>query len=106
MEPKMQVVSHYTILEAIGRGGMGEVFKARDLQLDRVVAVKFLPQDIEASETQRQRFIQEAKTASALDHSNICTIYEIGSAPNGQLFIAMAYYDGETLRKKMDRGQL
>ncbi len=102
----MQVVSHYEILEAIGRGGMGEVFKARDLQLDRVVAVKFLPHDIEASDTQKQRFIQEAKTASALDHSNICTIHEIGSAPNGQLFIAMAYYDGETVRRKLDRGQL
>jgi serine/threonine protein kinase/tetratricopeptide (TPR) repeat protein len=105
MEPK-QVVSHYEILEAIGRGGMGEVFKARDLQLERVVAIKFLPHSIEASETQRQRFVQEAKTASSLDHPNICTIHEIGSAPDGHLFIAMAYYDGETLKQKIDRGQL
>src|ERR1700741_828665 len=106
MEPKMKRVSHYEILEAVGRGGMGEVFKARDLQLDRVVAVKFLSSDVEASETQKQRFVQEAKTASSLDHPNICTIHEIDSAPDGQLFIAMAYYDGETLRKKLDRGQL
>lgn len=102
----MKRVSHYEILETVGRGGMGEVFKARDLQLDRVVAVKFLPSNVEASETQKQRFIQEAKTASSLDHPNICTIHEIDSAPDGQLFIAMAYYDGETLRKKLDRGQL
>ena len=106
MVPRMKVVSHYEILEAVGRGGMGEVFKARDLQLDRVVAVKFLPSNVEASETQKQRFIQEAKTASSLDHPNICTIHEIDSTPDGQLFIAMAYYDGETLRKKVDRGQL
>jgi serine/threonine protein kinase len=106
MESKRQVVSHYEILEAIGRGGMGIVCKARDLQLDRVIAVKFLPFNNEASETQKQRFIQEAKTASSMDHPNICTIHEVGTAPDGQLFIAMPYYDGETLRTKIARGPL
>ena len=85
---------------------MGVVYKAQDLRLDRLVALKFLPRDFGANEQHRQRFIQEAKAASALDHPNICTIHEIDQAPDGQMFIAMAYYQGETLKSKIDRGRL
>lgn len=104
MEPKGRVVSHYEILEELGAGGMGVVYKARDLQLDRFVAVKFLPLHVAARGVQKERFIQEAKATSSLDHPNICTVHEIGEAPDGQIFIAMAYYEGETLRHKLHRG--
>ncbi len=85
---------------------MGVVYKAQDLQLDRFVALKFLPPDLTRDEESKERFIHEAKAASALDHNNICTIYEIGKTEEDQLFIAMAYYDGETLKKKIERGPL
>ena len=106
MAPKVQVVSHYEIMEPLGSGGMGVVCKARDLQLDRVVAVKFLSSNSKTSESHKKRFIQEAKAASSLDHPNICTIHEIGSTPDGQIFIAMAYYEGETLKERIERGRL
>jgi eukaryotic-like serine/threonine-protein kinase len=106
MAPKVQVVSHYEIMEPLGSGGMGVVCKARDLQLDRVVAVKFLSSNSKTSESHKKRFIQEAKAASSLDHPNICTIHEIGSTPDGQIFIAMAYYEGETLKERIERARL
>jgi serine/threonine-protein kinase len=108
-----KTISHYKILEKIGEGGMGEVYKARDLNLDRYVALKFLPAELSRDEMAKQRFIQEAKAASALDHPHICTIYEIGettTAPDepgsGQLFMAMACYEGETLKQRIESGPL
>ncbi len=101
-----QTISHYKVLEKLGEGGMGIVYKARDLTLDRDVALKFLPHDLTASDEERARFIHEAKSASALDHPNICTIYEVGETSNGQMFIAMGFYEGESLTKKLQRGRL
>ncbi|HEV8580459.1 MAG TPA: protein kinase [Thermoanaerobaculia bacterium] len=99
-------ISHYQILERLGSGGMGVVYKARDMRLDRLVALKFLASQRGAPEEQKRRFIREAKAASSLDHANICTIYEIGEAEDGALFIAMAFYEGETLRERIGQGPL
>jgi len=96
-----QTISHYQILEKLGQGGMGIVYKAQDLKLDRFVALKFLPPHLEQSDEEKARFIQEAKAASALDHPNICTIYEINETTDGQIFIAMGFYEGETLKQKI-----
>ena len=94
-----QIISHYKILEKLGEGGMGVVYKAQDLKLDRHVALKFLPQHLTYNDEAKKRFVHEAKTASALDHPNICTIYEIDETPDGQMFIAMAFYEGKNLRE-------
>jgi serine/threonine protein kinase len=99
-------ISHYQLLEKLGAGGMGMVYKAQDLKLDRFVALKFLPLQVGLIEEDKQRFIQEAKAASALDHPNICTIYEIDETIDDQVFISMAYYEGETLRERLDKGPL
>ncbi|MCK4560496.1 MAG: protein kinase [Calditrichia bacterium] len=96
-----KTISHYKIIERIGTGGMGIVYKAQDLKLDRFVALKFLPPQLTTSEEEKQRFIHEAKAASSLDHNNICAIHEIDETEEGQLFISMAYYEGETLDKKI-----
>lgn len=101
-----KTVSHYNILEEIGRGGMGVVYKASDTRLDRTVALKFLPTDLMRNPVAKARFIHEAKAASALDHSNICTIYDIGETDDGQMFIAMAYYEGSTLHDLIEEGPL
>ena len=101
-----QTISHYKILEKLGEGGMGIVYKAHDTKLDRDVALKFLPRDISQSEEERSRFIHEAKAASALDHPNICTIYEVDETPDGQMFIAMGYYEGTSISKKIEKGRL
>ncbi len=92
-----ETILHYKILEKLGEGGMGEVFKAQDTKLDRFVALKFLPTQLTASEDTKARFIQEAKAASAMNHPNVCTIYSIEEY-NDQLFIAMEFIDGTTLR--------
>ncbi len=99
-----QHISHYRILEKLGGGGMGVVYKGVDTRLDRFVALKFLPPTLEQSEEEKRRFIREAKAASALEHKNICTIYEIDETDEGQLFIAMAFYDGESLKSMVERG--
>jgi serine/threonine-protein kinase len=101
-----QTVSHYKILEKLGQGGMGVVFKAEDTKLKRTVALKFLPPDLTRDEDSKQRFVQEAQAASALDHPNICTIFEIDETEDGRMFISMAYYEGETLKSKIGRGRL
>jgi serine/threonine protein kinase len=99
-------VSHYKILERIGSGGMGEVYKAQDLKLDRIVALKFLPPEFARDADAKRRFIHEAKAASALDHNNICNIHEIDQTEDGRLFIIMAYYEGESLEKKIEGERL
>ena len=101
-----KTISHYKIIERIGGGGMGVVFKAEDISLQRTVALKFLPPVFSTDQTARQRFVYEARAASSLDHPNICTIFEIDETQDGQSFIAMAYYDGESLKEKIDRGSL
>lgn len=99
-------ILHYRILQKSGGGGMGIVYKAKDEKLDRIVALKFLPPQLLADEDAEKRFMTEAKSASSLDHPNICTIYDINKTEDGQLFIAMAYYEGETLKKKINRGSI
>ena len=80
---------------------MGQVYRARDARLDRHVAIKVLPPDLTRDAVAKQRFVLEAKAASALDHPNICTIHEINETPDGQLYLVMGYYDGETSTQKI-----
>ncbi len=98
-----QTISHYKIVSKLGEGGMGVVYKAEDLRLKRIVALKFLPRGLDAQEPERARFLQEAQAASALNHSNICTIHDLQEyeGPHGdkQQFIVMEYIDGRTLRQ-------
>jgi eukaryotic-like serine/threonine-protein kinase len=101
-----KTVSHYRILEHLGGGGMGVVYKAQDLKLDRLVALKFLPPDLTRDPEAKQRFIHEAKAASALQHTNVCVVYDVDETSDGQMFISMEYLEGETLKKKIERGPL
>ncbi|HAB54546.1 MAG: hypothetical protein A2455_14965 [Ignavibacteria bacterium RIFOXYC2_FULL_35_16] len=101
-----QVISHYRIIEKLGEGGMGIIYKAEDVKLKRIVALKVLPESFTRDEESRRRFTLEAQAASSLQHNNICTIHEIDETENGQFFIAMDYYEGETLKNKLSKGLL
>ena len=101
-----KTISHYKILEKLGGGGMGIVYKAEDTKLKRMVALKFLPPHVSLDKEAKERFMHEAQAASALDHNNVCTIYEIGESEDGQMYMAMALYEGETLQDKIEKGPL
>ena len=99
-------VGNYELVEKIGEGGMGVVYKAEDSKLGRTVALKFMPPDISNDPAYKERFAREAQTIAALDHPNLCTIHAIEESEDGRLFIAMACYDGEALNKLIERGPL
>src|SRR5512137_857123 len=101
-----QTISHYRITERLGGGGMGVVYKAQDLKLDRSVALKFLPAQFTQDPRAKHRFVQEAKGASALQHNNICTVHDIDETADGKMFIVMDCYDGESLKDLIARGPM
>ena len=101
-----RIVCHYELIERIPGGGMGVIYRARDVRLQRVVALKFLPVTLSADERAKARFLLEARAAAALDHRNVCAIHEIGETEEGQLFIAMPFYEGETLADRIAREPL
>ena len=100
-----RTISHYRILEPLGEGGMGVVYKAEDTRLKRTVALKFLSQDVTGTGEQSERFLREAQAAAALDHPNICTVYEIDEK-DGETFLAMAFLEGQPLDERIQRGPL
>ena len=96
-----QTISHYRVISEIGAGGMGVVYKAEDLRLGRFVALKFLPAELMRDPSAKQRFIQEARAASSLEHANICTIHDIEETTDGRIFLSMAFCEGETLKQRL-----
>ena len=100
------VVAHFELLTRISATGMGVVYRARDTRLQRIVALKFLPSTLGADGRAKSRFLLEARAAAALDHRNVCAIHEIGETPDGQLYISMPFYQGETLADRLARGSL
>jgi serine/threonine protein kinase len=101
-----KTISHYKILAKLGEGGMGVVYKAEDTKLKRIVALKFLPPAMTRDEDAKQRFMHEARAASALQHNNVSTIHEINETEDGQMYICMDYYAGEALNAKIKRGPI
>lgn len=101
-----RTISHYKITDKLGAGGMGVVYKALDLKLERTVALKFLPADVAVNDRDKQSLLREARAASALDHPNIGVIHGIEESEDHQLFIVMGYYEGETLAQKLSRGAI
>ncbi len=101
-----KTISHYKILEKLGEGGMGVVYKAEDTKLKRIVALKLITQERARNVEAKQRFLHEAEAASALDHINICTVHEIDETDDGRIFLCMAYYEGETLKERIKRAPL
>ncbi|MEX2116955.1 MAG: protein kinase [Bacteroidota bacterium] len=99
-------ISHYKVLEKLGEGGMGVVYRAEDTRLKRTVALKFLPPELTRDPVAKQRFIHEAQAASALQHNNICVVHDVDETNEGQMFIVMELYEGEALSKKVERGPL
>src|SRR4249920_78961 len=93
-----KTVGHYRITSRLGAGGMGEVFLAEDTRLGRKAAIKFLPADLANDPDRRNRFLAEAKAASALNHPNVCIVYDVGETDDGVPFIAMEFVEGESLR--------
>ena len=100
IEPKMigRTISHYEITGKLGEGGMGVVYKAEDTKLDRFVALKFLPHNLNINDDERQRFVQEAKAAAAINHPNVCVIHDI-QEHDAQQFIVMEFVEGKTVRE-------
>src|SRR5690349_4140671 len=100
-----QCLGPYEVLSAIGAGGMGEVYRARDTRLDRIVAIKILPEHAADRDGLRERFEREAKAISALNHPHICTLYDVGHQ-NGTDYLVMEYLEGETLAQRLRKGPL
>jgi eukaryotic-like serine/threonine-protein kinase len=101
-----KVFSQYKIIKEIGHGGMGNVYLAEDTKLNRHVALKFLTPELMRDAEAKERFLREARAASSLDNPNICTIHEINETKDGQLFICMTYYEGESLKDKIKHGPI
>ena len=101
-----RIVSHYRILEKMGREGIGVIYKAEDMEHKRVVALKFLPPDLTRDAKTRSQFVREATAIAELDHPNVCKIFDIDETPDGRLFVAMACFEGETLQEWIARGVL
>ena len=101
-----QQIGKYRIEQRIGGGGMGIVYKAFDSQLERTVALKFLRTNLTENASAKERLLIEARSAAQLDHPNICTIFEVGETPEGDLYLAMPFYEGQTLREVLEAGPL
>ena len=101
-----KTVGHYRITAKLGAGGMGEVFLAQDARLERKAAIKFLPEELAADSERRQRFLREARAASALNHPHVCVVYDVGETDDGLPFIAMEYIEGGSLDAVMKRQRL
>jgi eukaryotic-like serine/threonine-protein kinase len=104
--PPARQLGPYRILDELGRGGMGIVFRARDLRLERLVAIKFLPRSLTGGDEARRRLLAEARAVSAIEHPNVASLYEIGEAPDGRTYLVFAHYEGETLKERIARGPL
>ena len=101
-----QTVSHYRVIEELGQGGMGKVYKAEDTRLKRPVALKFLAPELTRDPQAKSRFVNEVRSIFTLEHQNICNVHELDETEDGQMYLCMAYYDGETLKDKLKNGPI